>query len=110
MGLDCGSTTVKGVLYDGQQVVKSTLVPTSARPALRMHEVYDALICPEVAKVVTTGYGRDLLENADRRVTEITCHARGAAYLCGPAGGLIDIGGRTARSFSSTETAGSRTF
>lgn len=97
MGLDCGSTTVKGVLYDGQQVVKSTLVPTSARPALRMHEVYDALICPEVAQVVTTGYGRDLLENADRRVTEITCHARGAAYLCGPAGGLIDIGGQDSK-------------
>ena len=97
MGLDCGSTTVKGVLYDGQQVVKSTLVPTSARPALRMHEVYDALICPEVAQVVTTGYGRDLLENVDRRVTEITCHARGAAYLCGPAGGLIDIGGQDSK-------------
>ena len=30
--------------------------------------------------VVTTGYGRNLLEQADFKITEITCHAAGAFF------------------------------
>ena len=83
---------------------------TSARPAQRMREIYDKLMRPEVGCVVTTGYGRELLPEADRRVTEITCHARGAKYLCGPAGGLIDIGGQDSKAILLDEKGGVRDF
>lgn len=77
LGIDCGSTTVKGVLFDGEKVVDSRLVATSARPALRMHEIYEKLWNEDVGYVVTTGYGRELLPEANKKVTEITCHAKG---------------------------------
>ena len=45
------------------------------------------------ARVVTTGYGRHAL-TADAAVTEITCHARGAAELVPGAATVIDVGGQ----------------
>ena len=97
LGIDCGSTTVKGVLFDGEKVVDSRLVATSARPALRMHEVYEKLWNEDVGYVVTTGYGRELLLEANKKVTEITCHAKGAHFLGGNVGGVIDIGGQDSK-------------
>ena len=82
LGIDCGSTTTKGALFDGETVVKTILLPTAARPRERMGQIYDAMYSPEVEYLVTTGYGRELLPQAHKRVTEITCHAKGAAYLC----------------------------
>ena len=97
LGIDCGSTPVKGVLFDGEKVVDSRLVATSARPALRMHEVYEKLWNEDVGYVVTTGYGRELLPEANKKVTEITCHAKGAHFLGGSVGGVIDIGGQDSK-------------
>ena len=97
LGIDCGSTTVKGVLFDGEKVIDSRLVATSARPALRMHEVYEKLWNEDVGYVVTTGYGRELLPEVNKKVTEITCHAKGAHFLGGNVGGVIDIGGQDSK-------------
>ena len=44
--------------------------------------------------VVATGYGRVAVPYANKVVTEITCHARGAAALFGEDGTVIDIGGQ----------------
>ena len=97
LGIDCGSTTTKGALFDGETVVKTILLPTAARPRERMGQIYDALYSPEVEYVVTTGYGRELLPQAHKRVTEITCHAKGAAYLCPGISGVVDIGGQDSK-------------
>ena len=43
---------------------------------------------------VATGYGRVAVDFADKTVTEITCHGRGAAYLFGPEGTVVDVGGQ----------------
>ena len=62
LGIDCGSTTTKGALFDGETVVKTILLPTAARPRERMGQIYDAMYSSEVEYVVTTGYGRELLQ------------------------------------------------
>ncbi len=46
------------------------------------------------APIVATGYGRKLVPLATRKVTEISCHARGAYHLVGREGALIDVGGQ----------------
>ncbi len=94
LGIDCGSTTTKGVLFDGKRVVETGILPTSARPRERMEELYGRLYRPGVRCTVATGYGRALLPQADRQVTEITCHARGAAFLSPGIGCVVDIGGQ----------------
>ena len=94
LGIDSGSTVTKGVLFDGKTIVKTMLLPTSARPQQSLGEIYRALRPDGRCCTVATGYGRDLLAEADKTVTEITCHARGAAFLEPESRCVIDIGGQ----------------
>lgn len=47
--------------------------------------------------LVSTGYGRKLVSQADRPITEITCHARGAYRALGHGGTLVDVGGQDSK-------------
>ncbi len=97
LGIDSGSTTTKAVLFDGKNIVKKLIIPTSANPKNSINKIYDTLYNEDVAFTVATGYGRELLKNADKKVTEITCHAKGAAYLNPNARAVIDIGGQDSK-------------
>lgn len=94
LGIDSGSTMTKGVLFDGEKIVKSVILPTSANPAKSLDQVYRSLFCQDVIFTVSTGYGRDLLREADQKITEITCHAKGASFLDQDVRAVIDIGGQ----------------
>ncbi|MBP1581114.1 MAG: hypothetical protein J6A26_01790 [Oscillospiraceae bacterium] len=97
LGIDSGSTTTKGVLFDGEKIVKSLIVPTSASPKQSINYVYDQLYCDDVVYTVATGYGRELLDRADKKVTEITCHAQGAGFLDPEIRAIVDIGGQDSK-------------
>lgn len=97
LGIDSGSTTTKAVVFDGTSIVRKEMVKTSANPKESMYFLYKTLMSKEVVYVVTTGYGRDLLEEANKTVTEITCHARGASFLEPNIGAIIDIGGQDSK-------------
>lgn len=51
----------------------------------------------QVDYVVGTGYGRISLPFANKVITEITCHGRGAAYLLPGSHLVIDIGGQDSK-------------
>lgn len=97
LGIDSGSTTTKAVLFDGEKIVKTMLVPTSASPKQSINYLYEQMYTDEVAYTVATGYGRELLEKADKTVTEITCHAQGAAFLEPSVRAIVDIGGQDSK-------------
>jgi len=97
LGIDSGSTTTKGILFDGENIVKKIIIPTSASPHKTILKLYEELHDAEVGYTVTTGYGRNLLEYTDKQITEITCHAKGAAYLYPEATAVIDIGGQDSK-------------
>lgn len=94
LGIDSGSTMTKAVLFDGVNIVRKVILPTTANPKESIQDVYRTLYTSEVGYTVTTGYGRNLLNEADKKVTEITCHAMGAAYLRPEVRAVIDIGGQ----------------
>lgn len=103
IGIDSGSTTTKVVLMS-EGVVKSYLVsPTgsnSENTAVRLiKEIQqESNISDENIKmIVATGYGRANIGIAHKQVTEITCHARGAAGLFPEAEAIIDIGGQDSK-------------
>lgn len=96
IGIDSGSTTTKGVVYDGQKIIKKMMILTGANPRRTMNDIYNELYM-DGAFVVTTGYGRNLLEGADKVVTEITCHGKGACYLNPEVRTVIDIGGQDSK-------------
>ena len=102
-GIDAGSTTTKAVLLGaGRKVVSFSLLPTGpdSREASRqaLLQALQAAGADErdVAGTVATGYGRDIAE-ADKTVTEITCHARGVHAVLGSVRTIIDIGGQDSK-------------
>ena len=102
IGIDSGSSTTKGILFDGRDILKKVIMPTGANPKRTLKSVYETLYDVAVQNgfepyTVTTGYGRDLLEEADKKVTEITCHGRGAATLIGDVCTVVDIGGQDSK-------------
>jgi len=100
IGIDSGSTTTKGVLLSGDVVEDWLILPTGYNPRQTMKDVYLQLKKDQEAYTVTTGYGRMLLAESDKSVTEITCHAKGARYLCPFAKVVIDIGGQDSKAIA----------
>lgn len=102
IGIDAGSTTCKLVAVDRDgAIVGSLLEPTEPRVEIQVARMVDALhaqneIEGEVPSIAT-GYGRKLIKQATRNLTEITCHARGVFRDLGRAGTLIDIGGQDSK-------------
>ena len=100
VGIDIGSTAAKAAEFEGDELVATVVVPTGfngVEAALRLADELrlsgiDATACD--AHVVATGYGRISVPYASKTVTEITCHGRGAAYLFGGDGTVIDVGGQ----------------
>lgn len=101
VGVDVGSTATKlAVVGAGGMLVHTALMPTgysSVDAAERARQSLEAAgFSPDLpgVRVVATGYGRVAVPFADKVVTEITCHGRGAARLFGPEGTVIDVGGQ----------------
>jgi len=99
IGIDVGSTTTKAVAVDALgNVVAKMLEPGEPRvkeQASRMlDELRKQLGLGEDVPVVATGYGRKLVPNVTRKITEISCHAKGAFHLMKKEGALIDVGGQ----------------
>lgn len=99
IGIDSGSTTTKGILLEGNTIVRRFLCPTSFRPADSIHDTWETLRAglEEKPFLTLTGYGRQLVDFADKQVTEISCHGLGARLLLPEARTVIDIGGQDSK-------------
>lgn len=102
LGLDIGSVAAKGVLLapnDSWRVV----VPTGWSPRDTGQQLIDELTRlaglerHDVDAIVATGYGRISVPDADKSVTEITCHAKGLTHLLPQVRTVIDIGGQDSK-------------
>ena len=100
IGIDIGSTCAKTIVMDeNKRIIHRLLQPTgwsSVDTAQTIHEKLEELgIDFATAKVVATGYGRISVPYADKCVTEITCHGRGACFIHDTNDmTVIDIGGQ----------------
>ena len=102
IGIDAGSTTCKLVAVDEDgAIISSDLEPTEPRVEVQVRRMIDALRSELGANgdipTIATGYGRKLIKEATRNVTEITCHAKGVFRDLNQAGTLVDIGGQDSK-------------
>jgi predicted CoA-substrate-specific enzyme activase len=102
IGIDAGSTTCKLVAVNRRGgLLASSLEETEPQTELQVRRMLDALLSglrqDDRVPTVATGYGRKLIRNADRNVTEITCHTRGVFRDLGRGGTLVDIGGQDSK-------------
>ncbi|MEW6264315.1 MAG: acyl-CoA dehydratase activase [Thermodesulfobacteriota bacterium] len=115
-GIDIGSITAKAaVLADGRLLgTKVGLTGYNAEAAgLKVYEellVELNLSAADVARIVSTGYGRTSFKFADKTITEITCHAAGARFQNPKVRSLIDVGGQDSKALVMDEAGRVRDF
>ena len=100
-GVDVGSTQTKAVILDlSGGIVGRSLIDTGAHVVQAAERAFglaaeEAGIVPgDVDFVIGTGYGRYRVEFGHAQVTEICCHARGAARMFPSTRTVLDMGGQ----------------
>jgi len=100
-GIDVGSVssqaviTADGKLYAYSNMRTGSNSPDSAQNALNWALEETGLVQDDLQFIVGTGYGRISIPFADKAITEIACHARGANFMYGPSvRTLLDMGGQ----------------
>lgn len=100
VGVDIGSTSAKvAVLNEQKELLHKLVMPTGWSSTETAQRVRSELACAGIdvdgSPCVATGYGRLNVPYANKTVTEITCHGKGATYLFGNKPfTVIDIGGQ----------------
>ena len=100
IGIDIGSTSAKTIVMNAEgEILERLLQPTGWSSLDTAQSIRSQLtekgISLQDAAVVATGYGRISVPYADKSVTEITCHGKGACFIYGKQDlTVIDIGGQ----------------
>ncbi len=109
-GIDIGSRTSKAVILTEEGIKGYSLIRTVpdtekvAKEVLKMALEDSGLEEDTVLeKIVATGYGRVMIPFADRQMSEISCHARGAIFLFPTTRTIIDMGGQDCKAINCDE-------
>jgi len=109
-GIDVGSVSSQAVIMvDGKLFAFSNMrtgsdSPNSAHNAVNWALEGTGLELKDLNYVVGTGYGRVNVPFANRAITEIACHARGANFMYGPAvRTILDMGGQDCKAIRCDE-------
>lgn len=105
-GVDIGSLTAKAVILEDGRIAGRSLVLTGHNSKLAGRKALDeALLAAgldeaDMEMVIATGYGRLAADFTSEKVTEITCHARGASSVRPDARTVIDLGGQDSKAIA----------
>lgn len=100
LGIDIGSTSSKCVvLKNGEEVISKNVVSLGAGTK-GVQQVIDLTLeqtnlkLDDIDYTIATGYGRNSYSEADKTMSELSCHARGGVFIFGKIGTIVDIGGQ----------------
>lgn len=109
-GIDSGSTSTNAVILDeNKKILASVILRTGAKSGVSADKALAEALADagrklgrnlsreDIKEVVSTGYGRVSISFADRNVTEISCHARGARFFDPNVRTILDIGGQDSK-------------
>ena len=110
LGIDSGSTSTNAVLLNQEkQIVAWRVLRTGAKSANSADRILEdiiesaGIVREDIKNILSTGYGRVSIPYADRSVTEISCHAKGAHFLHPSTRTILDIGGQDSKAIRITE-------
>lgn len=110
MGIDSGSTSTNAVILNGnREIVASAVIRTGAKSGESAQRILEEILQKanlqrsDLTKIVSTGYGRVSIPFADKNVTEISCHGKGAHYLNPEIRTILDIGGQDSKAIHLNE-------
>ena len=116
IGIDVGSITTKAAVVEDGKVISDMVISTGYNAQDAGTKVYENIMAElglnpsSVARIISTGYGRNSVTIADKAVTEITCHAAGAHFLNPEVRSIIDIGGQDSKAIVVDETGSVKDF
>ncbi|GAA0125984.1 acyl-CoA dehydratase activase [Clostridium senegalense] len=103
-GIDSGSTSTNAViLNEKKEILGETILKTGAKSLNSINMALEDVLKnanlkkSQLSFIVATGYGRISVPFADEKVTEITCHGKGANFLNKNIRTVIDIGGQDSK-------------
>ncbi len=110
-GIDVGSVSSEAVIcLDGELYASNTVrtganSPESAESAMRGLFAKTGLKREDIHYTVGTGYGRVNIPFANKAITEIACHGRGAHFMGGPGvRTILDMGGQDCKAIHIDES------
>ena len=102
-GIDIGSITAKAALIKDDQLISTHVIFTGYNTLAAGQKVFEEILTKanisknEVKAIISTGYGRNSVDFADKALTEIICHGAGAYFLNPEIRGIIDVGGQDSK-------------
>ena len=100
-GIDIGSVSSKAVIMVDGEIYAMAIMrtgsnsPDSAQKVLWFALETTSLKMEEIHYIVGTGYGRVNVPMAKKTITEISCHGKGANFICGSGvRTVLDVGGQ----------------
>lgn len=99
VGVDVGARSTKAVALDNAgTLLAHALLPTGWDPRGASRKVLERVAgtVPGL-RITATGFGREGVDSASARLTEITCHAAGVHHLDPDVRTVVDIGGQDAK-------------
>ena len=111
IGVDIGSLATKIVLLDDNKLVDYRVERSTYDFKKIGHNLFEDILEKNNLKssdvyVMSTGYGRNSIDIADDRITEITAHARGTQYFFPEVHSVIDIGGQDSKAIVISKKTG----
>ena len=110
LGVDVGSLSAKAVIVEHGKVVVSAIIGVKPTPVQSAREVTEAVLesanlrMVDIDYCVSTGYGRAIIPFANKSISEISCHGKGAHWSESSVRGIIDIGGQDCKAITVDES------
>jgi predicted CoA-substrate-specific enzyme activase len=104
-GIDVGSVSTEAVILDGKddRILSYAIAPTGSSSKTAAENAFKDTLgkanlkSKDIKAIIATGYGRINIPFADKNITEISCHARGATSIFSDLKTVIDIGGQDSK-------------
>jgi predicted CoA-substrate-specific enzyme activase len=99
-GVDVGSLGTKAVVFQDNKIIGTSIIRTgidtveNGETSLKLALEDAGAKWDDLSYIVGTGYGRISAPYANKTITEITCHGRGAHYIHPNTRTIIDMGGQ----------------
>ena len=105
IGIDLGSRTSKIIAYDidKKEILGEFITHTGVNPKETSQYIYEKILedlqidQSQIKAIFSTGYGRNIVPFAQKKISEITCHAHGVLHFFPEAKTIIDIGGQDSK-------------
>ncbi len=100
-GCDVGSLTAKALLMDeNENIIAYEIMNVLPNPVRSAEEIMSrtlkkaGLKLEDITYCISTGYGREKIPFANKNISEISCHGKGAHWVNPAIRTIIDIGGQ----------------